>query len=35
MGKSLAAGCDGHIIKPVKKKILPEAILQYKKEVML
>jgi CheY-like chemotaxis protein len=27
--KSLAAGCDGHLIKPIKKKTLLEAIRTY------
>jgi CheY-like chemotaxis protein len=35
MEKSLQAGCDGHITKPVKKKMLLEIIMQYTKEAIL
>jgi len=33
MEKSINAGCDAHITKPVKKKILLKAILEHTKEV--
>lgn len=30
--RSAAAGCDGHLSKPIKKKILIEAIVEYAKQ---
>jgi len=35
MEKSINAGCNGHITKPVKKKILLEIIIEYTKEAVL
>lgn len=35
MEKSINAGCDAHITKPVKKKVLLEAILEHTKEIKL